>query len=172
MHVLVVRHGCAGEKRRWSGDDAERPLDPAGDRQAAALAAALAARPISRIASSPTKRCIDTVVPLAQARGLVVEEWPQLGRTASGDELWAVITSPDAADAILCTHGEVMTGLLERLRAAGVPTTAQRTDDGWLLAKGSGWDLTVEGGTVTALSHVHPAPDLECAAHASASRPA
>lgn len=168
VRVLLIRHGCAGNKRRWSGDDAERPLDPAGYRQAAALATALMARPFDRIASSPTKRCIDTVVPLAHARGLQVEEWPQLGRATSGDELWELVTSPEAADTVLCTHGEVMTGLLERLRADGVPMTAAHTDDAWLLAKGSGWDLTVEGGAVKALRHFHPAPDLDCPEHTSA----
>lgn len=170
--MLLVRHGCAGNKREWSGDDADRPLDTTGDLQAAALAAALITRPVRRIASSPTRRCVDTVVPLAHARGLAVEEWPPLGRSASGDDVWAVITSPEAADAVLCTHGEVMTGLLERLRAVGAPITAERAHDAWLLAKGSGWDLTVEDGTVTALSHLHPAPDLGCAAHAAARRPA
>ena len=49
-----------------------------------------------------------------------------------------------------------------------MPTSAQRTDDAWLLSKGSGWDITVEDGTVTALSHFHPTPDLDCATHTSA----
>lgn len=170
VRVLVIRHGCAGDKRDWAGPDAERPLDPAGDRQAAALVAALTGRPVSRIVSSPARRCVDTVVPLAQARGLRVEEGPGLERTASGAELIGLVVAPESADAVLCTHGELMSHALAVFREEGVPMTADRTDDAWLLTKGSGWDLSVEDGRVTRLRHHHPAPGLTCGAHDGTAR--
>jgi hypothetical protein len=167
----VIRHGCAGHKADWDGPDAARPLDAAGVAQAEAFVPALLGRPIRRIASSPTARCVDTVVPLAHARGLPVEEDPVLGRTTTGEKLLALVGGDESADAVLCTHGEVMQGALDALRAAGVPIEARDPgDDALLLAKGSGWDLTVEGGAVTALRHVHPDPDLACRDHATARR--
>jgi 8-oxo-dGTP diphosphatase len=167
--VLVIRHGCAGHKDDWEGPDAARPLDAAGVAQAAAFVPVLLTRPVRRIASSPTARCIDTVVPLAHARGLPVDEDPRLGRSTTGDELLVLVSRDESADAVLCTHGEVMQGALEALRGAGVPIAARNAgDDALLLAKGSGWDLTVEGGAVIALRHVYPDPDLTCADHATA----
>ena len=170
MHVLVIRHGCAEDKAEWSGPDPERPLDVAGYRQAAALVTSLIGRPISRIVSSPTKRCVDTVVPLAHARGLQVEEDDRLARHAPGEHLMDGALAPQFADAVLCTHGELMSAALEGFRAAGVPIIAERTDDAWLLAKGAGWDVSVEDGRVTGLRHFHPAPDLACKPHARAAR--
>ena len=171
MRVLVIRHGCAEDKRDWAGPDPERPLDVAGYRQAAALVAL--ARSAARSAAScpsPTKRCVDTVVPLAHARGLRVEEDARLARHAPGEHLMDGALAPEFADAVLCTHGELMSEVLVVFRAAGVPIVAERTDDAWLLAKGAGWDLSVEDGRVTGLRHFHPAPDLACKPHARAAR--
>ncbi len=170
VRVLVIRHACAEDKRDWAGPDAERPLDAAGYRQAAALVTSLIGRPISRIVSSPTRRCIDTVVPLAHARGLQVEEDARLARHAPCEHLLDGALAPEFADAVLCTHGELMSEVLVVFRAAGVPIVAECTDDAWLLAKGAGWDLSVEDGRVTGLRHFHPAPDLACKPHARAVR--
>ena len=37
MLVVVVRHGTAGDRANWDGEDRLRPLDARGERQAAAL---------------------------------------------------------------------------------------------------------------------------------------
>jgi 8-oxo-dGTP diphosphatase len=168
VRVLVVRHGCAGDKRSWPGPDTERPLDDAGRRLAAALPGLLADRPIARIASSPTRRCVDTVVPLAEARGLAVAGDPGLAPSASDGRLLAAIVDPASAGAVLCTHGEVMAPALRRLRLAGVPIHARHDDAARLLAKGSVWELTVDAGRVTVLHHVEPAASLACPAHVAA----
>lgn len=167
VRVLVVRHGCAGDKRLWEGPDEVRPVDAAGALQAEALVAALDARPVHRIVSSPTLRCVQTMEPLARDRGLPVELEPALGKDGSGDGLLALVTDPEAAGAVLCTHRELMEKALATLRAARVPIEADEPDhDAVLLAKGSGWDLTVEEGGVTALRHLHPDHRLDCSAHA------
>ncbi|MGE5764485.1 MAG: NUDIX hydrolase, partial [Mycobacterium leprae] len=50
--IVVVRHGRAGRRRDWTGDDRARPLDAQGQAQAEALAPLLAAyRPIQVIAA-------------------------------------------------------------------------------------------------------------------------
>lgn len=167
MRVLVIRHGCAGDKQDWHGPDTERPLDEQGRRQAEALVDGLGDRVIRRIVSSPTARCVETVVPLAPARGLPIEEDERLGPTTSGDQLLVLVTKPESADAVLCTHGEVMQKALDALRERGVDIEAgDESDDTLLLTKGTGWDLAVEDGEVTALRHLHPDPWLDCTAHA------
>ena len=68
--LFVVRHASAGHREDWDGDDRLRPLDKRGGRQAEELVKRLEPHPIGRILSSPHTRCIQTVEPLAAARGL------------------------------------------------------------------------------------------------------
>ena len=37
MTILLIRHASAGDRYRWWGDDADRPLDERGVAEAAAL---------------------------------------------------------------------------------------------------------------------------------------
>ena len=53
--------------------EAEAPLTAEGERQAQALADALAAAGIERIVSSPMRRALDSAAPLARRLGLAVE---------------------------------------------------------------------------------------------------
>jgi broad specificity phosphatase PhoE len=68
-----VRHAHA----EWSTDDA-RPLSRAGQRAAEKVAARLIAAPIRAIYSSPSRRAIDTVAPLAIRLGLEPVIVPEL----------------------------------------------------------------------------------------------
>ncbi|HLM63073.1 MAG TPA: phosphoglycerate mutase family protein [Acidimicrobiales bacterium] len=166
MRVVVVRHGCAGDKREWTGPDADRPLDDAGRRQADAITAALEHAGIHRILTSPTVRCRDTVAPLARALALPVEDGRELAVGGSDSGLFPVIRRPDVADAVLCTHGELMAPLLAAIRRVHARIHAVRDDDAWLLEKGTAWDLTVvPTGSVTALRHIVPEALVACAAH-------
>ena len=67
--LVVVRHGSAGDRDEWDDDDRLRPLDKKGRKQAARLVDVLAGSRIERIVSSPYLRCVQTVEPLARARG-------------------------------------------------------------------------------------------------------
>ena len=73
MTVYLVRHASAGHRVSWSGGDLLRPLDDRGRRQADALVDQLRGREFKRIVSSPYARCVESVVPLAHARGMAVE---------------------------------------------------------------------------------------------------
>jgi phosphohistidine phosphatase SixA len=169
VRVVVVRHGCAGDKGQWSGRDDDRPLDDAGVRQAEALAAALGEAGIRRILTSPTVRCRDTVAPLARALGLPVEDARGLAVGGTDAGLFGVIRRRDLADAVLCTHGELMAPLLTAIRRVRAPVEAVRDDDDWLLEKGTAWGLTVAPtGAVTALRHIVPESLVTCAEHPEA----
>jgi 8-oxo-dGTP diphosphatase len=145
--VRLVRHGCAGDKQQWVGDDAARPLDALGWVQAHALADVLDLEPAGRLLSSPTRRCIATLSPLARRWDVPVVSTDALAVGADVDAVLDLLTTRACDGDVLCTHGEVMEALLARLPVEG-------DDD--LLAKGSLWELTVDDGRVVDVRHVVP----------------
>jgi len=70
--LLLVRH-CTS-----TGPDPEAPLAEAGYREAEQLADQLAREPVDRIVSSPYRRALETIAPLAERRGLTVQTDPRL----------------------------------------------------------------------------------------------
>ena len=166
VHVVVVRHGCAGDKQTWLADDFERPLDEGGIRQAQALAQALAAGPVERLVASPTRRCTQTLEPLAIRLRLAIESFDVL--RPDGSILDVLDAEWQAFDGVvMCTHGELMQPLLAAVKEHDVRIVAQPGDDEWLLTKGSAWHLTFNAdGNIVQLRHEAPLPLPGCAAHA------
>ena len=121
----LVRHAHAGDKRAWTGPDRLRPLSGSGRREAHGLLVQLRPYPVVRILSSPTVRCVQTVEPLAQRRGLPVERAEVLGVDGDPEALLALLVDPAAAEAVLCSHSEVIGQVLQRLAAGGL-TLADR----------------------------------------------
>ena len=152
MRVHLVRHGRAGHKRDWKGDDALRPLDDTGRRQADALARLLEDEPARALISSPTVRCVQTLEPLAARWGLSVVTDDSLTKEAGAGAVLRLLRHADPGD-VLCTHGEVMGALLERLRFGRVEIHTGVRD---VLAKGTLWELTLKHGKVRRLRHVDP----------------
>jgi 8-oxo-dGTP diphosphatase len=105
LHLLVIRHARAGHSSEWEGDDRLRPLDERGRRQAEALVDALAPFPITRILSSPYDRCVQTVEPLAAARGLALESSDELGEDRQAVEGVTLARSLAGRPVGLCVHG-------------------------------------------------------------------
>jgi phosphohistidine phosphatase SixA len=105
---VLVRHGSAGDRADWDGDDRIRPLDQRGRKQAAALVELLRPLGINRVLSSPYARCSETVEPLAAALGLAVEYDDRLaeGAGTAARELLA------EDGVVACTHGDVIEELL------------------------------------------------------------
>jgi 8-oxo-(d)GTP phosphatase len=104
--TLLVRHALAGDPSEWEGDDRLRPVDERGRRQASALVDLLADRPIERVVSSPYLRCLQTVEPLAQSRGLPIEQDEALGADRL-DEVPAVLERVRGQPVVVCTHAEL-----------------------------------------------------------------
>lgn len=79
--VHVIRHGKPAST--WGGHDDDPGLDEAGQEQARAVAALLAALPEGerpgRVISSPLRRCRETAAPLAALLGVPVEIEPAVG---------------------------------------------------------------------------------------------
>ena len=138
MAVHLIRHADAGRRGSWDGPDGERPLVGAGRAQAEALAVELASLRPQRILSSPLIRCIKTVQPLADALGIVVEPHPALAEGADLDATWALLEAlAGDQDTVLCSHGDVIPPLLDRLARRGLPVQGAGHD----VTKGSVWTI-------------------------------
>jgi 8-oxo-(d)GTP phosphatase len=103
--MILLRHAWAGDSSKWKGDDRVRPLDKRGRKQAEALVEELSAFTIDRIVSSPYLRCVQTVEPLAQARGLEIEERPELGQEVQDTEGAELVRDLVGTAALVCGHG-------------------------------------------------------------------
>jgi 8-oxo-dGTP diphosphatase len=134
MAVLLVRHAIAKERDRWEGDDDLRPLTTRGERQAEALVSLLSEYRVTRIASSPSLRCVQTVTPLAKALGSHVDREGALAEgngRAAASLIERLLEQGD--DVVLCTHGDVIPDVMEALGL-----------DCHRCAKGSTW--LIDGG--------------------------
>jgi 8-oxo-(d)GTP phosphatase len=135
--VYLLRHAKAGRRRSaGEGPDEERPLTRRGRKQALRLVERTQGVDLERIVSSPFTRCVQTVEPLAQARGIELEIAPELAEGQPLDDVERFIGSLAPVPTLLCAHGPEIAGLIERLEAAGVPIGGTRG-----LAKGSKWVL-------------------------------
>lgn len=148
----VIRHAKAGSRSHWTGDDRKRPLSPKGEKQARALVAQFADYPITATYSSPYLRCIQTIAPLAEARGLDVIQTRDLqeGRGVTG--LNVFFNSSELDHVVLCTHGDIMWELVEDLTNRRVlPAFKEQFD------KGSTWVVEVRDGVPVRARYI-PAP--------------
>jgi 8-oxo-dGTP diphosphatase len=152
MSAYVVRHAKAGDRADWKGDDRLRPLTKSGWRQAEALADSLENEPIDRILSSPYVRCVQTVEPLATRRKVPVEPRKDLEEGSGGESVVRLVDEFKGRNIVLCTHGDVVQELLERLIAGGLVQRARAN-----MEKGSTWVLAETAGKITGARYL-PAP--------------
>jgi phosphohistidine phosphatase SixA len=141
MITFLVRHGDAGAKGSWEGPDAGRPLSPAGLDQAEGLVLRLEDYPIEQILCSPTARCQQTVQPLARDRLLGIEPVAALGVDDDPSEIVELFWDRQLPNAVLCTHGEMISQLFVQLAADGLvaPEPLQwPKGSAWLLHR-TGW---------------------------------
>lgn len=109
--MLLLRHASAAQRLSSPGVDRFRRLDEAGRHTARQLVWAFADREITRVVSSPLARCIESVVPLAESRRLVVESRWELAPDVSLDDVVTLLVDlPDTS--VVCTHREVFEKLL------------------------------------------------------------
>ena len=119
--LVVLRHAKARARRSWRPPDRERPLLVAGHDQAQRLVPLLAAYGATRVVSSSTLRCVDTVRPYADSTGWELERLD--GLTEEGASVTSVLEAVDELVAgsegvVLCTHRPVLPAVWD---AVGVP---------------------------------------------------
>jgi phosphohistidine phosphatase SixA len=150
--LYLLRHAKAKDREKWSERDHLRPLTKEGWRQAEALVDLYADQEFTRLLSSPYVRCVQTLEPLAKARGLPVETADGLAEGAPVEatfELMRAVATDGPAP--LCTHGDIVQHVLEDLQRRGVPL-----DGPFELRKGSTWVLEMAEGEITQGRYLPP----------------
>jgi phosphohistidine phosphatase SixA len=147
--LALIRHGEAGSREEWDGDDRLRPLSAKGWRQARALVESLSDLPLERILSSPYVRCVQSVEPLAEARRLTVEETDRLAEGTGLRAVLALFGGLAGTPSALCTHGDVMEEVCEHLVDRGLIRPSEARCE-----KGCDWILEERGGELVAARYV------------------
>lgn len=149
--LFLLRHAAAGDRSKWDGIDAVRPITKKGKRQAAALVEYLKNRGIERIYSSPYTRCVQTVEPLAEAIGAKVIEHDALAEGPDIDAAYGLADEMVGYNAVLCSHGDVIPAVMNRMMWAGLTL-----DSRFYCSKGSIWEVELDGGRFTTGTYVPP----------------
>ncbi len=105
MPLILLRHASAGDRDEWEADDRDRPLDERGLDQARALVSLLAPYWIEEILTSPYVRCVQTVEPLAEARGLAPVQRGELSEERQAVDGAALLREVAVRDVLVCGHG-------------------------------------------------------------------
>jgi broad specificity phosphatase PhoE/ADP-ribose pyrophosphatase YjhB (NUDIX family) len=152
--VLVVRHGTAGRKSRFSGDDTKRPLDKRGRAQAEALVPQLLAFGASDVYAADRLRCHQTVEPLAEELGVTIHNEATLTEEAyaknpkRGRHRILRIAEREGTP-VICTQGKVIPDLIAWwCERDGVRPDKSRNH------KGSTWVLSLLAGRLVAADHI------------------
>lgn len=152
--VLIVRHGTAGSKSRYKGDDRNRPLDKRGRAQAESLVGQLLAFGANELYAADRVRCHQTLEPLAEELGVTIHNEPALTEEAYSDnrktarhrvlEIASTCGTP-----VICTQGKVIPDLIawwcERDQVR--PDKSQNR-------KGSTWVMSMVRGNLVAADHI------------------
>lgn len=153
-NLYLFRHTTAGERSRWKGRDEDRSLTKKGWREADAIASSLADAGIERILSSPYERCVQSVKPLAKLIKAPVEISPLLAEEPDIDAAYALIDGLIGTNAVVCSHGDVIPAIINRMMWAGLTL-----DSRFYCSKGSIWVVGVEEGKFTN-AHYRPPPEV------------
>lgn len=151
--VHVIRHAEAGDRERWAGPDELRPLSDGGHHQAARLVQLYTDRPLRQLVSSPFLRCVQTLEPLAEARGLPIALREELAEGMPWGHLEKLVLEAEGeGSTAVCVHGDAFRALVSDLWERGIARRVNRS-----FRKGATWVLEVRDGTVVSARY-EPAP--------------
>jgi 8-oxo-dGTP diphosphatase len=125
--LVVLRHGKSRSRKAWRKDDRKRPLLVAGAAQARSAVPLLAAYGVTRIVTSSSTRCAETVAPYAEHSGWPVTRTDGLSEEDATDRPVLEIVDDlvqGGEDAVLCTHRPVLPSVYG---AIGIPAEEQPT---------------------------------------------
>jgi 8-oxo-(d)GTP phosphatase len=152
--VLVVRHGTAGRKSRFKGDDTKRPLDKKGRAQAEALVPQLMAFGATDVYAADRLRCHQTVEPLAEELGVTIHNEPALteesyAKSTKRARHRALRIAEHDGTPVVCSQGDVIPDLISWwCDRDGVRPDKSRNH------KGSTWVLSLSAGRLLAADHI------------------
>jgi 8-oxo-dGTP diphosphatase len=106
---------------------------------------------LTRIMTSPFVRCVQSVEPLAEARGLPIELVDELGEGVEAERLAELLDSLDEGEVVVCGHGREIELLVDLAQARGAQIQTPRG-----IAKGSVWVLEREAGRLVSARYLPP----------------
>lgn len=139
---LLVRHAKAMLRKHWSGNDQARRLDGRGRRQSRELIPLFEAFGVSRLFTSASTRCVQTLAPYAEYRNIEMQRYELLTEEEGLHDLPAVtacvrsLASDLAEPSALCGHRPVLPAmqrgldLEERTHLVAEVTVVHRDADG------------------------------------------
>ncbi|MGV9797033.1 8-oxo-(d)GTP phosphatase MutT1 [Mycobacterium sp. NPDC003449] len=152
--VIIVRHGSAGSRSQYKGDDRRRPLDKHGRAQAESLVGQLLAFGATTVYAADRVRCHQTVAPLADELGVDIHNEPLLTEESSAADHKILRNrvleiAARAGTPVICTQGKVIPDLVAWWCAqthVRPETTGNR--------KGSTWVMSLADGRLVAADHI------------------
>ena len=124
MEIYFVRHGPAGHRSLWEGDDAERPLTPEGRQLMARVATGMIQQRLipDLIVTSPLSRALQTAEILAHGlditQRLVIDK--RLAPGFGAEQLTKILRAyPDSAALLLVGHEPDFSSTIGKLIGGG-----------------------------------------------------
>jgi 8-oxo-dGTP diphosphatase len=153
--TLLIRHAHAGERRKWAGLDALRPIDAPGLQQAAGLVDVLTPFDPRRLFAATPLRCKQTLEPLAAELQLPIvidsafAEATEAEEVGPKAELAAIrlVELRDGPRAVICSQGKLMPPMLALLNGSTNPAP-------YKTPKGGGWVVNWSGEKLVAVSRL------------------
>lgn len=154
--TLIVRHGRAGSRSKYKGEDCKRPLDKLGRAQAESLVCQLLAFGATELHAAPRARCLQTLEPLAQEIGAdidiektLTEEAYTADKEAGRARVLEIASGSADVTPVVCTQGKVIPDLIAWwCERDGIRPDKSRN------RKGSTWVLSSAGGRLVAADHI------------------
>ncbi len=152
--LIILRHTKALERGDWDGDDSLRTLNENGLAQAKSLINHLAPFAIDEIYTSDFTRCVQTVSPLGESRGLVVSKVPSLNEATFESDpersiSFANALKQDERNILICSHNPVIPTMLR-----GILNTKLKNKDLIKLEPGDAWLVHRVKGEIVALDYL------------------
>ena len=149
--LIILRHTKALERGDWDDDDSKRTLDERGFAQSEKLIQHLEPFGIGEIYSSDYIRCVQTVTPLAQSRGLKITEIPNLNEANFEFDperaiSFANAVKQDEKNILICSHNPVIPTMLR-----GILNTKLKNKDLIKLEPGDAWIVHRVRGEIVGL---------------------
>lgn len=149
--LIILRHTKALERGDWDDEDSKRTLDERGIQQSQQLISHLKPFAINEIYTSNYTRCVQTVTPLGQSRGLSITEIPNLNEEMfrldpERSISFANAVKQDEKNILICSHNPVIPTMLR-----GILNTKLKNKDLIKLEPGDAWVVHRVRGEIVAL---------------------
>jgi 8-oxo-(d)GTP phosphatase len=116
--LVVLRHGSAQSRKSWSGNDRRRPLLASGHHQAERVVPLLGAYDVSRLVTSSSTRCQQTLEPYADWSGQKLEEHDGLSQEdATAESVVDIVDDllETKEGSVVCSHRPVLPSVFDAL---------------------------------------------------------